>query len=232
MARSTAVKTETTTQNVDALKTAEIKAPVKVDKPQMQVATFRIRGTAPLVVHRFSHKKKMEMLTKMEKGSAGEAKKKKVHAALDKEREFNDARYISPDGWDGFNVAAIRNALIDVCRVCDIKMTLAKMSVFVEPDGRDAKEPQYGLVRILNSKPRLQEDVARVETGQPYVTIRPAYDDWEADLKIKFDTRQFSLDDIGNLLTRVGLQVGLCEGRPFSKNSAGMGWGTFELVLG
>jgi hypothetical protein len=29
---------------------------------------------------------------------------------------------------------------------------------------------------------------------------------------------------------RVGIQVGICEGRPDSKNSAGMGWGTFKLV--
>jgi hypothetical protein len=39
----------------------------------------------------------------------------------------------------------------------------------------------------------------------------------------------FSLDDISNLLMRVGLQVGLGEGRPDSKKSAGMGWGTFEI---
>jgi len=34
---------------------------------------------------------------------------------------------------------------------------------------------------------------------------------------------------VTNLLSRVGMQVGIGEGRPFSKNSAGMGWGTFEL---
>jgi len=28
---------------------------------------------------------------------------------------------------------------------------------------------------------------------------------------------------------RVGQQVGICEGRPDSKNSAGMGWGLFTL---
>jgi hypothetical protein len=28
---------------------------------------------------------------------------------------------------------------------------------------------------------------------------------------------------------RVGAQVGIGEGRPDSKNSTGMGWGTFEI---
>jgi hypothetical protein len=52
-------------------------------------------------------------------------------------------------------------------------MTLAKMSVFVVADGCDALEPQIPLVRIYGDPVR-QEDVARVETGQPYVTVRAA----------------------------------------------------------
>jgi len=32
-----------------------------------------------------------------------------------------------------------------------------------------------------------------------------------------------------NLLARAGLQVGIGEGRPDSKNSAGMGWGLFQI---
>ena len=35
--------------------------------------------------------------------------------------------------------------------------------------------------------------------------------------------------DVTNLLMRVGQQVGIGEGRPDSKNSAGMGWGTFNV---
>jgi hypothetical protein len=30
-------------------------------------------------------------------------------------------------------------------------------------------------------------------------------------------------------MARVGLQVGIGEGRPDSKNSAGMGWGLFTI---
>jgi ribosomal protein S17 len=40
---------------------------------------------------------------------------------------------------------------------------------------------------------------------------------------------QFKVQDVANLLSRVGEQVGICEGRPDSKNSAGMGWGTFQV---
>ncbi len=108
-------------------------------------------------------------------------------------------------------------------------MTLAKLSVFVVADGTDKLEPQIPLIRIYGKAVK-QEDMARVETGQPYVTVRAAYHDWSAKVQIRWDADQFSIQDVSNLLMRVGQQVGLCEGRYDSKNSAGLGWGCFELT--
>jgi len=53
---------------------------------------------------------------------------------------------------------------------------------------------------------------------------------WEAQVRVRYDADQFTLEDLANLLARVGVQVGLGEGRPDSKSSAGMGWGTFMIV--
>jgi hypothetical protein len=61
------------------------------------------------------------------------------------------------------------------------------------------------------------------------VTIRAAYNPWSAHVKIRWDADQFSLEDVTNLLARVGAQVGICEGRPDSRNSPGQGWGLFEV---
>ena len=204
-----------------------VKASVEIKAPNMKEAVFQIKGTAPLVVHRFSIKTKQEMQLKMEAGKA--AGNRKIREPKNSDDTYNEGRYISKAGWDGFHAAALRNAMIRACSLVGFTMTMAKMSVFVVADGWDAKEPQIPLVRIIG-KPTKQEDMARVETGQPYVTIRPAYYDWCANVRIRWDADQFKLDDITNLLMRVGMQVGLCEGRPASKNSAGMGWGLFELV--
>jgi len=201
-------------------------ASVQITPPNIKTAVFKIVGTAPLVIHRFSAKAKNGMLDKMKEGSV--ANKGKKRAPLDTEAAFNSARYVATAGWDGFNVASIRCGLISACRLAGFKMTLAKMSVFVEADGRDATEPEFGLIRIYG-KPRKTEMVARVETGQAYVTIRPSYDEWSAKVRIRFDADQFKIEDITNLLARVGEQVGIGEGRPDSKNSAGMGWGTFRI---
>jgi hypothetical protein len=119
--------------------------------------------------------------------------------------------------------------MISACRLVNFKMVLAKLSIFVEADGRDYLEPQVPLIRIIG-EPVKQEDLARVETGQPYVTVRAAYHDWKARVRIKWDMDQFTLTDITNLLMRVGMQVGIGEGRNDSKNSAGMGWGSFEIA--
>jgi len=199
---------------------------VQIPAPNIKTAVFGVVGTAPLVVHRFSHKTKLAMIAKMEAGST--AKKGSKRESVNLDDIYNDARYISKEGWDGFNASAVRNSLISACRLVGFKMTLAKLSVFVEPDGWDAKEPEIPLVRIY-SKPRRMESRANVETGQAYVTIRPCYDDWKAKVKIRYDADQFTTEDIANLLSRVGMQVGWCEGRPDSKKSAGMGWGTFVL---
>lgn len=199
---------------------------VQITPPNIQTACFTIEGTAPLVIHRFSAKAKNGMLDTMKAGST--AKKGKKREPLDVEATFNSARYISPEGWDGFNVAAVRAAVISACRLVGFKMTIAKLSVFVEADGRDKLEPEFGLIRIYG-KPRRLESIARVETGQAYVTIRPCYDQWKAKIRIRFDGDQFTVQDISNLLARVGTQVGLGEGRPDSKNSTGMGWGTFQI---
>lgn len=197
-----------------------------IPAPNFQTAEFHIIGTAPLVVHRFSAKTKNEMKQKMETGKASSSKKDRSAKSTDD--TYQEARYISKDGWDGFNASAIRNAMISACRLVNFKMTLAKLSVFVEADGWDKTETQIPLIRIIG-KPTKQEDVARVQTGQPYVTVRAAYHNWEAKVRIRWDADQFTLADVANLISRVGQQVGICEGRPDSKNSAGMNWGTFLL---
>lgn len=199
---------------------------VGIKPPRFGHVTFDITGTEPLVIHRFSQKTQEQMKQKMETGKAASSRKNREAKATDD--LYEEARYRSPEGWDGFHAASIRNAMISACRLVGFKMTLAKLSIFVEADGRDKLQPQIPLIRIYGD-PVKQEDMARVETGQPYVTVRPAYHQWAAKVKIRFDLDQFTPDDVTNLLMRVGLQVGIGEGRPDSKNSAGMGWGLFKI---
>lgn len=200
---------------------------VAITAPRFGRAQFEISGIAPLVIHRFSEKVKRQMKQKMEEGKPGGSKKNREAKSSDD--SFLEARYVHKDGWDGFHAASIRNAMISACRLVGFKMVLAKLSIFVEADGMDEAEPQIPLIRIIGNAVK-QEDMARVETGQPYVTVRAAFYEWKAKVRIRWDEDQFTLTDVTNLLMRVGQQVGIGEGRPDSPNSAGMGWGLFEIA--
>ena len=201
---------------------------VTITPARFETRTVFIRGTAPLVIHKFSAKAIKQIRDKQEAGST--AKKGKAREAKDFEAAFNGARHVSFDGWDGIPAAAFRCAMISACRLVGFKMTLAKLSLFVEADGFDATEGTP-LVRILGEPPMQFESMVRINNGASTdIAVRPLYRQWGAKLRIKYDADQFNDVDVANLLTRVGMQIGICEGRPDSKNSAGMGWGTFELV--
>lgn len=190
-------------------------------------ASILIRGTTPLVLHNFGEKVRGRIRQRQEEGSQGQ--KGKAKEARNFEDNYQAARHISTDGWDGIVASSFRNALISACRTVGFKMTLAKLSVFVKPDGFD--EDGTGLVRITKGKPRMDVRPGRNATGVIDLRARPMWAaGWEARPTFRWDADQFSENDMVNLLARAGAQVGVGEGRPDSKMSAGCGWGEFEIV--
>ena len=205
-------------------KTETVESNVVITPPNFGVLEVLVKGTAPLVIERFS--KKAEIMEKMQHGA--QAKSKKVRNARDYEKEAEESKYKHQDGWEGFNAASIRAGMISACRLVGFKMTLAKLSVFVEADGFDYVDG-LPIVRIYGNSTVFTAHT-RNATGVVDVRSRPQYRDWASKIRIKFDQTQFSASDVINLISRVGLQVGIGAGRPDSKSSGGSGWGTFEVV--
>ena len=206
-------------------KAAQPETVVTITPPKFRTIVVPLVGMSPLVVCKFSTKAREMIKEKQAAGS--QAKQGKKREAKDFDAVYQSARHIAEDGWDGIHAGAFRNAMIDACRLVGFKMTMAKLGVFVEADGIDADEG-IPLVKILG-EPRRHEAMGRTMTGVPDIRIRPMYWPWRMDLRIRFDEDMFSASDVTNLLARAGQQVGIGEGRPFSKNSAGMGWGTFRI---
>lgn len=202
-------------------------ATVAIKPANIQTAVFKIRGTAPYVQARFTAKAMQAMMAKMEAGDT--AKGKKARAARDFDDDFRQAMHISTDGWHGIPAGAFRQAMISACRLVGFKMTLAKLSVFVKADGFDVVDG-VPLVRITKGKPERMDMAVRNQTGVADIRVRPMWRDWESQVHVSFDADQFTIQDVTNLMQRVGLQVGIGEGRPDSRESAGLGWGTFELI--
>ncbi len=213
----------------DANVLAQMPKKILITPPKMQTSSILIVGTSPLVLHKFSQKTRDTIQATQEAGQ--QARKGKTREARDFEANYQAARHISVENWDGIPASAFRNALISACRTVGFKMTIAKLSVFCVADGYD--DEGNGLVKITKGKPHMDIRPGRNANGGVDLRSRPMWEvGWEARPTLRWDTDQFSAVDIANLLARAGLQVGVGEGRPDSKMSAGVGWGQFEIVVG
>jgi len=212
------------------MKKATVEKQVVIKPPNFNTAEFTTIGNAPYVQNAFPKKAKEQMKEKQTAGS--QAKKGKTKDGKNFQECYEQSMHISKEGWNGIPASGIRASFISACRLVGFKMTLAKLGIFVEPDGFD-KNDGTPLVRITKGKPHYVEHPVRLETGVTDIRARAMWDEgWEAVVRIRYDADLFSLEDISNLFMRVGLQVGWGEGRPDSRKSSGMGWGTFLLKDG
>lgn len=190
--------------------------------------TVRIAGTAPYVQHRFY--KKAELMEAMATPKAAK-KGKGERSVREYDQEFADAQHIGPDGWNGIPASAFRAAMIDACRTVGMQMTKAKMAVFIVQDGLDVRDGTP-LVRLNAPAPERMDAPVRNDNGSVDIRVRPMWRQWEADVTIEFDADMITAESVLNLLDRAGRQVGVGEGRPYSKSSVGQGWGTFTVIEG
>lgn len=200
---------------------------VTISRPNFKTVSVKLIGTAPMMQARFSAKAMRAMMDKMAAGST--AAKGKKRAARDFDDDFEQAQHISESGWCGIPAAAFRNACIDVCRMVGFKMTHARMSVFIIADGRD-KVDGSPLVKLIAGKPERTELPVRNATGVMDIRVRPMWREWAVKLTVQYDADQFTEEDLLNLLARAGVQVGVGEGRPFSRESNGLGLGTWRIA--
>lgn len=199
---------------------------VAVSPPNFEFATFRLKGDTPYMQARFGAKAMQAMRDKMLAGST--ARKGTRREARDFDRDFYEAHHRSTEGWVGIPAPALRNACIDACRMVGFQMTRAKMSIFIMPEGFDA-EDGTPLIKLDAPDAERSEMITRNATGVPDIRVRPLWREWGATVTVRYDADQFTLADVTNLLARAGQQVGIGEGRPFSKDSAGLDFGRFSL---
>lgn len=200
---------------------------IVISPPQFEVAALHLIGVAPYVQHKFSAKAQNTMIETQEAGH--QAKRGRKRDPKNFKAVYEAALYKSMEGWHGIPASAFRNGCISACRIVGFKMTLAKLSIFIEADGFD-QDSGTPLIRITKGEPEEHYAPARNSNGSTDIRCRPMWrPGWEATIRVRWDAEQFSASDIANLIARVGLQVGVGEGRPDSRMSAGVGWGMFRI---
>ncbi|MET0666894.1 MAG: hypothetical protein ABWZ01_00090 [Methyloceanibacter sp.] len=200
---------------------------VVVTRPNMVTTRFKIVGTSPYMHARLSAKTRDELLKKFTHDEQRSASKK-ARKARNLKADYEGAIHRSKEGWPGIPASAFRTGMISACRLVGFKMTFAKLSVFVPAQGFD-KEDGLPLIRIHGAH---ESNIMAVRntTGVIDLRVRPLWEPgWWAELDVRFDADQFKEEDVFNLLLRVGEQVGIGEGRADSRNSAGIGFGSFTV---
>jgi len=198
--------------------------PEAVVIPRLKILRLRlvVRGITPLVICRWDDKVKADMEAKTE----GKAANKK--APKDPEAEWNAARHLSTEGWDGVHAGGIRAAIIDAARSVEgLTMTALKQAIFIRADGMCPKGTP--LVRI-DGKPEKFTTMCRTTTGVAYPRHRPIYKKWSLTLNLEVNEHLVSRDAAVNLISLAGFTCGLGEWRPTSPKSRTGDMGRFEIA--
>jgi hypothetical protein len=220
-------------------KTAKHTGTVPAEEPVNTVATaisikplnqrfleFYLRGTTPYLQLRFSEKTLQKMMDTQAQGT--QARSKKVREPRNFTEDYENAKHKMADGSCGIPCGAFRNGMISACRTVGYHMTKAKLAVFVVADGLDVADGTP-LVRIYG-EPVENHMHVRNASGVTDIRSRPLWTEWHVKLRVRYDADLFSESDITNLITRMGAQVAVGEGRADSKQSNGIDMGFFELI--
>jgi len=189
---------------------------VEVKEFSINEVSIPITGISPLIVHKFSEKAQRQIADKQ----AGKATNKK-HDVRDPEGDYEGAKHVSPQGWDGFPAAGFKAAMIRGAKIIGMVMKDAGMSFFVKADCEETQ-----LVRIIGES-RMRTDMVRVGMGSADVRYRPEYPEWSATLTIEFNAGMISLNQVYQLVKAAGYSCGIGEMRP---EKGKFGYGRFKLT--
>lgn len=202
---------------------------IKLEDPNSSsfgTLTLELEGVSPLIVHRFS--KKMEILRLHEGG------KKAAKPPKNPDRDFAEALYVfgeQPKGEEdlnkktryGFPAVAFKSSLVRAAKLADVSMTDSRSSLFVEPDEGE-------LVEIFTtSKPEMRVDPVRNQTSVVDIRIRPMFTNWKVKLRILYNLRGVTAEQLTSWAISAGRCVGVGEWRPSGRSSSGI-YGCWKVV--
>jgi len=186
--------------------------------------TLRGRPGSPLVIHAFAEKAKQEIRDKQQK------KAKKAKEERNPTQEFLAARYVDEAGRECAPITALKKSIITAATAFeDITKVGLRQAIFVDsiahpgasfvPIEKNDGTPAVGVMR---------EDAVTIGINTRGLTYRPEYKEWNLRVKIEFNPRIVSREQLLALVDQAGWGVGICEGRP--ERSSALGWGRYQRV--
>jgi hypothetical protein len=197
----------------------------KTDSATIGIKTIDLtlvgRPGSPLVIHAFNEKAKQEIRDKQQK------KAKKAKEERRPTEEFEAAKYVDAKGRECAPITALKKSIISAASAFeDVTKVGLRQAVFVD----SIANPGSALVPIetLDGKPAkgiMREDAVTIGIDTRGLAYRPQYEEWKLRIRIEFNPRLVSEDQLLALVDQAGWGVGICEGRPERRSA--LGWGRF-----
>jgi hypothetical protein len=204
----------TAATKVDGNEEGAVIAPI--DKISAETLVVPIRGTAPLLMHRFSEKAKLAML------HAAQGKKTPTQPK-DPTAEYEAAFYRLKDGEPGFPALAFKAATVGGARFYGKQITMTALKQLLFFTGEPGEDGHY-YVRI-EGEPVMREDVVRVGRGGSDMRYRPQFTEWTTTLNITYVSSMLTRGSLLSLVDAGGLGIGVGEWRPEKSGD----FGTYEI---
>lgn len=209
----TAVAVKPSKSAPKAITTGDKIKPILIPPLEITQTVIEIVGTSPLITHKWSEKAKKEMRDK----HMGHATLKKE--PKDPDADFNAARYLDAKGRDCVPGLAFKNAAVEAGVMVNVFKTTLRKAFFVTDE----------LIPLtFKGRPVMREDMVRNSNGQPDIRYRPMYEEWSCKVKVQFNPRMITAEQLVNLFNNAGASVGICEWRP-EKDGI---FGRFQVKLG
>jgi hypothetical protein len=194
-------------------------------------------GLSPLIVHSWSFKAKLEMLTKQAKAPKGQGR-----AQRNPEKNFVDSLYeMRPDPATGnrrfgFPATGIKKAILSAAhKDKGLARTIVGSSLWLDAEWVEVKTAFDGascnlpLVRVYGSDPRMREDMVRVGSGlnkTADLAYRAEFTHWAINIVGRFNEATMNTAQLAFLINESGLSTGIGEWR---NEKSGM-FGAFVLA--
>ena len=209
---------------------------IEIQPLEIKIVHIRIRGTAPLIMHRWSEKAKRMILDKQTKATQVKTRELKIPFAdfissaywmteeptgnSDEECEKNFVEAVEKGARWGFPVTAIKQATASASAYNSIGIpkTQIRASFFLKGEGPDM------LAEVKGCVPHIREDMVRLASiGSPAdIRHRAQFDDWYMDLELTYNVNgPLTLEQIINLINIGGFTCGIGEWRPEKDGSYG-----------
>jgi hypothetical protein len=184
------------------------KGTIMIPAPDIHYYILNIVGLTPLLTNKIP-RRVFDWIGAKDEGLVAQPKE-----FVDPEKVFHECIHEMPDGSPGFPGGAWKKSCIIACTSLD-------RSILTKIAAKQIFHVMAELVKLESDKPFLAEHMGRNKQGGLVLLRRAQFNNWSANLPVRFNARKISIAQLLNLFNTAGLGVGVGCWRTFCDGTFG-----------